>query len=71
MILGLHFKKFLLGIQFSIFSKHNCLLGIQYQKGTENVPLPDNERQLMEFSDISIGVIFIYLRIAVYKKGEI
>jgi hypothetical protein len=71
MILGLHFKKFLLGIQFSVLSKHNCLLGIQYQKGTENVPQPNDERTIMEFSDVSIGVIFLYLRIAVYKKGEI
>lgn len=71
MILGLQFKKFLLGIELSLFSKHNCLLGIQYQKGTENVPKPNNEREILEFSDISIGIIFIYLRIAVYKKGEI
>lgn len=71
MILGLHFKKFLLAIQLSVFSKHNCLLGIQYQKGTENVPQPNNEREIMQFSDVSIGIIFIYLRIAVYKKGEI
>ncbi len=71
MILGIHFKKFLLGLQFSVFSKHNCLLGIQYQKGTENVPLPNNERKLLEFSDISIGIIFIYLRIAIYDNGEL
>jgi len=56
----------MIGIQCEFLSEYRCLLGIFFQKGSEFI---DNEE--MEFTEVSIGLIFIYFRIAKYKKkGE-
>lgn len=58
----------MIGIQFEFLSKYRCLLGIFFQKGSE---ILNGEKK--SFSEVSIGLIFIYLRIAKYKdyvEGE-
>jgi hypothetical protein len=56
----------MIGIQCEFLSKYRCLLGVFFQKGSEFI----NDKE-MEFTEVSIGLIFIYFRIAKYKKeGE-
>lgn len=56
----------MIGIQFEFVSPYRCLLGIFFQKGTE--VLEKNERH--EFTEVAVGLVFVYLRIAKYKKKE-
>ncbi len=60
----MHFKNYMLGIQFEFLSQWRCLLGIFFQKGSEFI---NNEEK--QFAEVSIGIIFFYLRIAKYEKG--
>jgi hypothetical protein len=55
----------MIGIQFEFCSEWRCLLGIFFQRGSEMI---EDERR--EFTEISIGLIFFYFRIAKYKKKE-
>ena len=55
----------MIGVQFEFCSKWRCLLGIFFQKGTEIL-----EDEKVEFNEVAIGLIFIYFRIAKYKKVE-
>ena len=55
----------MIGIQLEFISPYRCLLGIFFQRGTEVL---DEEKK--EFSEIAIGLIFVYFRIAKYKNTE-
>ena len=56
----------MIGIQCEFLSKYRCLLGIFFQNGSEII---DNEE--LNFNEVSIGLIFFYIRIAKYtKKGD-
>ena len=55
----------MIAIQVEFCSEWRCLLGIFFQKGSEML---DDERR--EFSEVAIGLVFFYFRIAKYKKKE-
>jgi hypothetical protein len=55
----------MIGIQLEFASEYRCLLGIFFQRGSE---ILDEEKR--EFTEVAIGLIFIYFRIAKYKKKE-
>ena len=55
----------MIGVQFELCSAYRCLLGIFFQKGSEII-----EGEKREFTEVAIGLIFIYFRIAKYKKKE-
>jgi hypothetical protein len=55
----------MIGVQFEFCSAYRCLLGIFFQKGTERI-----NDELLEFTEVSLGLIFIYIRIAKYQKKE-
>lgn len=55
----------MIGIQCEFMSAYRCLLGIFFQRGTEVL-----EGERLDFTEVSIGLIFIYLRITKYKKKE-
>jgi len=59
-------KGYTLGIHIEFFSKNRSLLGIFFQRGIECLENLDN--QIVDFNELSIGVIFIYFRIVKYTE---
>jgi hypothetical protein len=55
----------MVGLHIEFLSEWRCLLGIFYQKGSEII---DGKEKM--FTEVAIGIVFIYIRIAKYKKGE-
>jgi hypothetical protein len=55
----------MIGIQCEFISKHRCLLGIFFQNGVEVL-----EEKRYDFNEVSIGLIFFYIRVAKYKIKE-
>jgi len=52
-------------VSIELISPYRILLGVFFQKGSEYV----NDEKL-NFSEVSLGAIFIFLRICKYSKVE-